>query len=133
MLRLIRNLVRPYRGSLAVVLAAMLVETLASLAAPWPLKVVLDNVVAGKHLPHLLDGFVGSVLGGTGKTQIALLAGIDRTHRDRGRRGIGVLYRQLRQRNSVTPVSNWRWIRWEARANRTGPRSMPSINWTSRW
>jgi subfamily B ATP-binding cassette protein MsbA len=76
MLRLIRNLVRPYRGSLAVVLAAMLMETLASLAAPWPLKVVLDNVVAGKHLPQWLDGFVESALGGSGKTQIALLAGI---------------------------------------------------------
>jgi len=72
MLGLIRNLVRPYRGSLAVVLAAMLLETLASLAAPWPLKVVLDNVVAGKHLPHWLNGFIG----GAGKTQIALLAGI---------------------------------------------------------
>ena len=76
MLRLIRNLVRPYRGSLAIVLAAMLVETVASLAAPWPLKVVLDNVVAGKHLPHWLDGFVRSALGGGGKTQIALFAGI---------------------------------------------------------
>jgi subfamily B ATP-binding cassette protein MsbA len=76
MLRLIRNLVRPYRGSLAVVLAAMLVETLASLAAPWPLKVVLDNVVTAKHLPHWLDGFVRSVLGGAGKMQIALFAGL---------------------------------------------------------
>jgi len=72
MLGLIRNLVRPYRGSLAVVLAAMLLETFASLAAPWPLKVVLDNVVAGKHLPYWLNGFIG----GAGKTQIALLAGI---------------------------------------------------------
>jgi subfamily B ATP-binding cassette protein MsbA len=76
MLRLIRNLVRPYRGSLAVVLAAMVVETLASLAAPWPLKVVLDNVVGGKHLPAWLNGFVQLALGGAGKTQIALFAGI---------------------------------------------------------
>src|SRR5580658_7033849 len=76
MLRLIRNLVRPYRGGLAVVLAAMLLETLMSLAAPWPLKVVLDNVVTGKHLPHWLDGFVRSVLGDADKTQIALFAGL---------------------------------------------------------
>jgi len=34
MLRLIRNLVGPYKRSLALVLAAMLVETLVSLAAP---------------------------------------------------------------------------------------------------
>jgi ABC-type multidrug transport system fused ATPase/permease subunit len=76
MFRMIRNLVRPYRSSLALVLAAMLVETLMSLAAPWPLKVVLDNVVGGKRLPHLLNGLLQSVLGGGGKTQIALLAGI---------------------------------------------------------
>ena len=76
MLRLICNLVRPYRGSLALVLVAMLVETLTSLAAPWPLKVVLDNVVAGKRLPRLLNGFIESALGAAGKTQIALLAGI---------------------------------------------------------
>src|SRR5580692_2137973 len=76
MLRLICNLVRPYRGSLALVLAAMLVETLTSLAAPWPLKVVLDNVVAGKRLPRLLNGLIESALGAAGKTQIALLAGI---------------------------------------------------------
>jgi len=76
MLRLIRNLVRPYRGSLAVVLAAMLVETLTSLAAPWPLKVVLDNVVAGKRLPDWLNGFIESSLVDAGRMQIALLAGL---------------------------------------------------------
>ena len=76
MLRLIRNLVRPYKRSLALVLAAMLVETLASLAMPWPLKVVLDNVVGGSRLPHWMSGFLRIVLGGEGKTQIALLAGI---------------------------------------------------------
>ena len=38
-------------------LAAMLVETLMSLATPWPLKVVLDNVVGGNRLPQWLRGF----------------------------------------------------------------------------
>ena len=70
MLRLIRNLVRPYRSSLAMVLIAMLVETLMSLAAPWPLKVVLDNVVGGNRLPHWLSGLLGTLPGG-GKSQIA--------------------------------------------------------------
>jgi subfamily B ATP-binding cassette protein MsbA len=76
MLRLIGNLVRPYRKGLAAVLAAMLVETLMSLAGPWPLKVVLDNVVGGNRLPHWVDGFLRSTLGGGGKVQIALFAGI---------------------------------------------------------
>jgi subfamily B ATP-binding cassette protein MsbA len=76
MFRLIRNLVRPYRRSLAVVLAAMLLETLTSLAAPWPLKMVLDNVAGGKHLPHWLNRFIEGALGGAGKAQIALFAAI---------------------------------------------------------
>jgi subfamily B ATP-binding cassette protein MsbA len=34
MIRLIRELVRPYRGSLLIILLAMLVETAMSLATP---------------------------------------------------------------------------------------------------
>jgi ABC-type multidrug transport system fused ATPase/permease subunit len=58
MLRLIRELVRPYRGTLLIILLAMLVETAMSLATPWPLKIILDNVV-GKHkmAPWLADLF----------------------------------------------------------------------------
>jgi len=36
MLRLIRKLVRPYRGTLLIILLAMLVETAMSLATPRP-------------------------------------------------------------------------------------------------
>lgn len=35
---LVLELLRPYRGGLALVFAAMLVQTAMSLAAPWPLK-----------------------------------------------------------------------------------------------
>src|SRR4029077_7105940 len=49
------DLGRPYRRGLVVVLIAMIVETIMSLAAPWPLKIILDNVV-GKHpLPEFLS------------------------------------------------------------------------------
>ena len=48
MFRLIRSLIRPYRGTLFVILLAMLVETVMSVAGPWPLKIVLDNVI-GSH------------------------------------------------------------------------------------
>jgi ABC-type multidrug transport system fused ATPase/permease subunit len=48
MTRLVLGLLRPYRGWLAIVFAAMLLEIAASLAAPWPLKL-------GKHrLPDWL-------------------------------------------------------------------------------
>jgi hypothetical protein len=47
---LLRELLRPRRQTLAVILAAMLVQMAMSLTAPWPLKVILDNV-AGSHPP----------------------------------------------------------------------------------
>ena len=55
MIRLIRELLRPYRGQLVIILLAMLVETAMSLASPWPLKVIIDNVVGSHKLPHGLD------------------------------------------------------------------------------
>lgn len=54
MTRLIQCLIRPYRWGLALVFCAMIVESLMGLAAPWPLKVVLDNVVGKQHLPRWL-------------------------------------------------------------------------------
>ena len=45
MTRLVLELLRPYHGWLLIVFVAMLVEIAMSLAAPWPLKIVLDNVV----------------------------------------------------------------------------------------
>ena len=42
--RLIADLARPYRISLFVILAAMVVETITGLASPWPLKIVIDYV-----------------------------------------------------------------------------------------
>ena len=74
MIRLIRQLTRRYRGSLSLVLAAMLVETLMSLAAPWPLKIVLDNVLGGRRLPHWVNALALAGLGNNGKQQIAIFA-----------------------------------------------------------
>src|ERR1700758_4794652 len=54
MSRLVIDLLRPYRGWLAVVFVAMLVEIAMSLAAPWPLKLVIDDALGNHHLPHWL-------------------------------------------------------------------------------
>ena len=54
MTRLVIGLVRPYRGWLIVVFIAMLIETAMSIAAPWPLKIILDNVVGKHKLPEYL-------------------------------------------------------------------------------
>jgi ABC-type multidrug transport system fused ATPase/permease subunit len=53
------KLVRPYWRWLAVVVAAMFIETAMSLAAPWPLKIVLDSVFDAQPIPSWLAGIVG--------------------------------------------------------------------------
>ncbi len=63
MIRLVARLLRPYRGWVAIVLLATLVETGMSLAAPWPLKIILDNVLGGHKLPHWLHYFARSMPG----------------------------------------------------------------------
>lgn len=54
MTQLILSLIRPYRGWLILVLAMMLIETAMSIATPWPLKIILDNVVGKHKLPEFL-------------------------------------------------------------------------------
>jgi ABC-type multidrug transport system fused ATPase/permease subunit len=76
MVRLIRELIRPYRWILFIILLAMLVETAMSLAGPWPLKIILDNVVGTHHLPKWMADRLRLVLGGEGKMHIAAMAAI---------------------------------------------------------
>ena len=76
MFRLIRSLVRPYRGTLFVILIAMLVQTAMSVAGPWPLKIILDNVVGSHKLSPWLDSLLKPILSGGSKMQIAAAAAI---------------------------------------------------------
>ncbi len=55
MTRLVVDLLRPYRWWLAIVLAAMMVEIAATLAAPWTLKLVLDDALGQHRLPEWLS------------------------------------------------------------------------------
>lgn len=75
MTRLLRDLLRPYRGRLTVILVAMLLQTLMSLAAPWPLKVIIDDVVGG-HPPPQWIAWLLPMLGGDGRLHVAAAAGI---------------------------------------------------------
>jgi len=74
-MQLVRELLRPYTGALVIVLAAMLVQTAMSLAAPWPLKIILDNVVGTHKPPEWLDALRIIPLGAD-KLELALVAGI---------------------------------------------------------
>jgi subfamily B ATP-binding cassette protein MsbA len=69
-----RYLVRPHSRLLVVVFLAMLVETGASIAEPWPLKIILDNVVGGHHLPGWLGRAIGHWSGNSDAARIAVLA-----------------------------------------------------------
>ena len=64
---LVWSLLKPYRGTLLIILLAMLLQMVATVAAPWPLKVILDNVVGEHKLPHWLDRFAAALLSCTGR------------------------------------------------------------------
>jgi ATP-binding cassette subfamily B protein len=59
----ITALVRPHWKILSLAIVAVVGETLADVLQPWPIKVVVDNVVQEKRLPPWLEaisGFIGS-------------------------------------------------------------------------
>jgi ABC-type multidrug transport system fused ATPase/permease subunit len=60
--RLAFQQIRPYRKWVFLILAAMLVEALMGIASPWPLKIVIDNVIGSQPLPSWLLG-VDSLIG----------------------------------------------------------------------
>jgi len=72
---LITELLRPYRGWLAIVLLATAIETAMGLAAPWPLKIVLDNVI-GAHEPPAWLRDIASWMPGHGAMRIAAAAAL---------------------------------------------------------
>ena len=72
---LLIELLRPYRRLIFGSSAATFVQMATGLAAPWPLKSVLDNVV-GNHPAPLWISWLLPILGGSGKFQIAAAAGI---------------------------------------------------------
>jgi subfamily B ATP-binding cassette protein MsbA len=49
------RLARPYRKEGMIILFAMLLEALVGLALPWPLKIIIDNVVGHHPLPASLQ------------------------------------------------------------------------------
>jgi ABC-type multidrug transport system fused ATPase/permease subunit len=73
---LVWSLLKPYRGTLLIILLAMLLQMVATVATPWPLKVILDNVVGEHKLPHWLDDFLRPFLHGGTKMEIAAAASV---------------------------------------------------------
>jgi ABC-type multidrug transport system fused ATPase/permease subunit len=69
------GLSRPYRKLVSIILFAMLLETLISLAVPWPLKIILDNVIGHHPLPGSLR-WMNSFFPAEKKIQLAAVAAI---------------------------------------------------------
>jgi ABC-type multidrug transport system fused ATPase/permease subunit len=76
MLRFVAGLIRPYRRTLVFILLAMLVETAMSLATPWPLKIILDNVVGDHRMAPWLHRIIGPLLENGSRLHVAALAAL---------------------------------------------------------
>jgi len=57
------HLIRSHWKGLTVALVAVLGETFADVLEPWPVKVVIDNILQSKKLPSWLGGMVSGFFG----------------------------------------------------------------------
>jgi ATP-binding cassette, subfamily B, bacterial len=57
------DLVRPHWKALTIALVAVLGETLTAILDPWPIKIVVDNILQSKRLPGLFGGIVAGLFG----------------------------------------------------------------------
>ncbi len=57
------DLVRPHWKALTIALVAVLGESLTAILDPWPIKIVVDNILQSKKLPGYLGGFVAEMFG----------------------------------------------------------------------
>ena len=69
------HLLRPHAASLTVAIVAVIIEGGASLAEPWPLKLVLDTVLKAKPGSRWLHQVVAAT-GGTDKIAMLKFAAI---------------------------------------------------------
>jgi ATP-binding cassette, subfamily B, bacterial len=99
-LRAFLPVLRPYRAALFAGFLAACGESLVDLLEPWPLKVVLDNVVQSRPLPPWLRGFLS--LEGTDKLTTLKLAAL-------GALAIAALGAacSYAQKHYITTVAQW--------------------------
>jgi ATP-binding cassette, subfamily B, bacterial len=57
------DLLRPHWKALTIALVAVLGETLTDILQPWPIKIVVDNILQSKKLPATLDAIVVGLFG----------------------------------------------------------------------
>jgi len=57
------DLVRPHWKALTIALVAVVGETLTDILEPWPIKIVVDNILQSKKLPSVLGWIVTGLFG----------------------------------------------------------------------
>jgi ATP-binding cassette subfamily B protein len=57
------GLIRPHWKGLALALVAVLGETATDILDPWPLKIIVDNVLRSKPLPESMERVVAAIFG----------------------------------------------------------------------
>jgi subfamily B ATP-binding cassette protein MsbA len=67
--RQIAKLLRPHWKAMTLALVAVIGETVTDLLEPWPLKIIIDNLLQSKPLPSWLAGIVSHV----GQDKLAVL------------------------------------------------------------
>jgi len=60
---LLARILRPHWKTLLIALVAVIGETAADILEPWPITIVVDNVLQGKRLEGVLGGAVRSIFG----------------------------------------------------------------------
>lgn len=73
--KLVFSMVSPYKKWHLIIFLAMLVETAMSLATPWPLKIIIDNVIGHHKLPHFL-AWMDTVFPAENRVQFAAVAAV---------------------------------------------------------
>lgn len=57
------RLIRPHWKALTLAFVAVLGQTFSDVLEPWPIKIVIDNILQSKKLPGWLAGFVTGIFG----------------------------------------------------------------------
>lgn len=57
------NLLRSHKRGLTIAFVAVLGETLTDVLQPWPIKIIVDNIIQNKKLPPWLAGIVSGYFG----------------------------------------------------------------------
>src|SRR6478609_6389146 len=73
--RLVWRQVKSYKKWLLLIFLAMMIATLMDIATPWPLKIIIDNVIDSQPLPSWL-AWIKIFDSGNNKTSLAGAAAI---------------------------------------------------------